>query len=176
MNNSKNKIIIALAVFALFIAATGISYAYFLSTIEIKNQKNNVVSTGTLSLNYVDGNAINGVNIKPGWTETKTITVENTGTLAATYTLKWKNLTNQITKSEMVLSLTCTTTSSTSCASNNLSNVAVATSAGNIKSGIAIAPGEKQTLKVTFLFKNLSESQNYNQGKKFNGVLNIAEG
>ena len=83
----------------------GLTYSWF-SVIVSGNDtaKGDVVETGTLSIVYTNGQEIRGEDITPGWSETKTFTVENTGTVEATYNINWENLTNTfVNKQDLVL-------------------------------------------------------------------------
>ncbi|MCF7626180.1 leucine-rich repeat protein [Holdemanella sp. SCCA2] len=173
-NLNDKKIVFGIGIVFLFLATIGFSYAYFAATLVNKDVKDQVVQTGTLSLTYTDGTAINGVNIRPGWKATKTITIENTGTLDAFYTIFWKDLVNEITNDELVMSLECESSTDT-CATINFQNKTVPSSKNAISENIIIYPGEVQTITLNFEFKELNKAQDYNQGKKFNGVINIED-
>ena len=173
-NLNDKKIVFGIGIVFLFLATIGFSYAYFAATLVNKDVKDQVVQTGTLSLTYTDGTAINGVNISPGWKATKTITIENTGTLDAFYTIFWKDLVNEITNDELVMSLECESSTDT-CATINFQNKTVPSSKNAISENIIIYPGEVQTITLNFEFKELNKAQDYNQGKKFNGVINIED-
>ena len=173
-NLNDKKIVFGIGIVFLFLATIGFSYAYFAATLVNKDVKDQVVQTGTLSLTYTDGTAINGVNISPGWKATKTITIENTGTLDVFYTIFWKDLVNEITNDELVMSLECESSTDT-CATINFQNKTVPSSKNAISENIIIYPGEVQTITLNFEFKELNKAQDYNQGKKFNGVINIED-
>ena len=168
------KLIFGIGIAFLFLATIGLSYAYFTATLVNKDVKDQIVQTGTLSLKYTDGPEINAKNIKPGWTISKTVTIENTGTLDAFYTIYWKDLLNEITNDELVMSLECDSSTDT-CSSINFENTVITTEANPISENIFISPGEIQTITLNFEFKELSKDQNYNQNKKFNGVINIKD-
>ena len=141
-----------------------------------------MTETGTLELNYVDGDYINETNVYPGWTANKTIVVSNIGTLDAYYKIFWKELTNGITNNELVLSATCTSyenyggenqIQSGECQS--IEETPVSNVAGSIKESIGIESGYTHVYYITFKFKEVSSEQNYNQGKVFAGKINIDE-
>ena len=164
------KIMFGIALAFIFLASVGFSYAYFSNAITNKDVKNQVVETGTLQLTYTDGPEINIQNMKPGNTINKTITVKNTGSLEAKYNIIWQKLINEITNDEMLIEGTCTSSNGTcdSIVSSPISDK-------NIKKNISIASGVTHTYNLTITFKETNTSQNYNQGKKFNGVLGIEE-
>lgn len=170
MKDKDKKMLFGIGIVFLFLATVGFSYAYFSSTISNKDVKNQVVETGTLQLTYTDGAEINMQNIKPGTTINKTVTVKNTGTLDAEYSIVWQELVNEIINDEMLIEANCTSTSGT-CESIESTPI----SDKNIKKGISIASGVTHTYDFTITFKDTGEAQNYNQGKKFSGVLGIAE-
>ena len=102
------KILIGTALALLLLLTTGLSYAYFSTTVKGNDTaKDMVVEAGTLKLTYTDGPAINAQYIKPGWSTTKEVSVKNNGTLDAYYNVIWQSLTNTITNNELVLSATC---------------------------------------------------------------------
>ena len=168
--NKDKKLLFGIGIVFLFLATVSFTYAYFTATIVNKDVKNQVVQTGTLELTYTDGPEINIQNMKPGNTITKTITVKNTGSLEAKYNIIWQELTNEITNDEMLIEGTCTSSSGT-CESIESSSI----SDKSIKKNISIASGVTHTYNLTITFKDTNTSQNYNQGKKFNGVLGIEE-
>ena len=164
------KIIFGITLAFIFLASVGFSYAYFSNAITNKDVKDQVVETGTLQLTYTDGPEINIQNMKPGNTINKTITVKNTGSLEAKYNIIWQKLINEITNDEMLIEGTCTSSNGT-CESI----VSTPISSKTIKKGISIAPGVTHTYNLTITFKDTESSQNYNQGKKFSGVLGVDE-
>lgn len=168
------KLILVVTLILIFLASIGFSYAYFTATIVNKDVKDQIVQTGTLQLTYIDGDEIVGTNIQPGWTATKTIKVVNTSSLNTTYNLKWKELTNEITNDELVYIVYCESNNSF-CKYVNQYETAVPSSVDYIAKNIMIYPGEEQTFTINFTFKELNFAQDYNQGKKFKGVLNIEE-
>ena len=176
--SNKIKIIVITALIFL-VSIAGISYAYFTIQITGNDTASSMrLRTANLSLVYNDVQIVSGEYAQPGWTQTKTLTVTNNGNVDAYYTIIWRDLTNEITNGELVISATCSS-SSGSC--SNMSETAVPTSMSEshnitVKRGIYIAPGVTHTYTLTALFKETGSNQNYNQNKYFNGTLNIAEG
>ena len=159
------------------ITIIGVSYAYFTTAIVNNEVKDQVVTTGTLSLRYVDGSEIVMQNIKPGATITKTVYVANTGTLDAVYNLIWQELTNEITNDEMLIEGTCTrinsTTEEVDGTCEGITSTAIVSN--TIKGKVTIEPNTIHKYDLTITFEETSADQNYNQGKKFSGVLGIEE-
>lgn len=175
--NRENKILFGVCLGIIFLISVSTSYGYFSSTIRNDSVKDQVVTTGTLSLRYVDGDEINMQNITPGATVTKTVYVANTGTLNATYNLVWQELVNEITNDEMLIEGTCTrldgTSESVSGTCNNISSTPI--SSNIIKSAVSIEPNIIHKYDLTITFKETNASQNYNQRKKFSGVIGVKE-
>ena len=164
------KIIFGITLAFIFLASVGFSYAYFSNSIVQNEVKDQVVETGIIQLTYTDGPEINIQNMKPGNTINKTITVKNTGSLEAKYNIIWQELTNEIANDEMLIEGTCTSSNGT-CESIESSSI----SSKRIKKDISIASGVTHTYNLTITFKDTNASQNYNQGKKFSGVLGVEE-
>ena len=177
MNTNDKKILFGISIVFLFIISASLSYAYFSSSVTgNENAKDMVVEAGTLKLVYTDSPQIVGSNIKPGWTVTKEVTVENTGTLDTEYNIIWQELTNEITNDEMVVSATCTRLNSNKVAEGTCESIAeTAIGSNKIKTAISIESGTTHKYTFTFTFKEINASQNYNQGKKFNGMIGIEE-
>ena len=164
-------------IFLLLIMTTGLSYAYFSASVKgNENAKDMVVEAGTLSLVYTDGAEIKAQNIKPGWSTTKEVSVKNTGTLEANYNIIWQSLTNEITNNDMVISATCQRLNASGTVEGTCESISqAAISDMTIAKKISIESGITHKYTFTILFKETNADQNYNQGKKFSGVLGIEE-
>ena len=181
------RILLAVLLTGVFLIITGITYAYFSLVVSGNDVAETInVSTTKIELIYTDGNEIKVDSIEPKWTTTKTITVENTGNEEAYYALGWQKLYNEIQKEELVIRSTCTSSGATGGTCDNTDNVVVpqtseVTAETNkviypYKENVKILPGEKHTYTVTIEFINYDDkAQNYNQGKRFYGVLGAAE-
>ena len=169
------KIIFGITLAFIFLASIGFSYAYFSIAITNKDVKDQVVETGTLQLTYTDGPEINIQNMKPGNTITKTITVKNTGSLEAKYNIIWQELTNEITNNEMLIEGTCTRINGATEEVDGTCENIVSTPINSlkIKRSISIEPNIIHKYDLTITFKDIDADQNYNQGKKFGGVLGV---
>ena len=181
MNKKKLLMTIAIGVgievLALLLATVSFTYSWFSASVTSNEVKDQVVETGTLSLRYVDGPEIKMENIRPGTTITKTVYVANTGTLDASYNLVWQELTNEIQNDEMVIEVTCTRIDGVSEEENGtcsgISSKPISSSI--IKSNVSIEPNILHKYDITITFEETDYDQNYNQGKKFNGVLGVNE-
>ena len=172
-----NKILFGTFIALLLLLTTGLSYAYFSASISgNENAKNVVVEAGTLSLIYTDGPEIKAQNIKPGWSTTKEVSVKNTGTLDTNYNVIWQSLTNTITNNELVLSAKCQRLNASGTVEGTCESISQAPiSDMTIAKKISIESGITHKYTFTILFKETNTNQNYNQGKKFSGVLGIEE-
>ena len=171
------KIYLGVGLAFLLLMTISLSYAYFSASVSGNdNAKDVVVNAGTLSLVYTDGPEIKVENIRPGKTITKEVTVKNTGTLDTNYNIIWQSLINEITNDELVLSATCQRLNASgtvegTCGSISQEPVRNTT----IAKKISIESGITHKYTFTILFKDTNANQNYNQGKKFSGVLGIEE-
>ena len=172
-----NKILIGTALVLLLLLTTGLSYAYFSTSVKGNdNAKDMVVEAGTLKLTYTDGPVINAQYIKPGWSTTKEVSVKNNGTLDTNYNVIWQSLTNGITNDELVLSATCQRLNASGTVEGTCESISQAPiSDMTIAKKINIESGITHKYTFTILFKETNSDQNYNQGKEFNGVLGIEE-
>ena len=175
MKNKQATFILGMII--LLIVTTALSYGYFEATIGgNSNAKDMVVEAGTLKLTYTDGPAINTQNIKPGWSTTKEVLVKNNGTLDTNYNIIWQSLTNEITNDELVLSATCQRLNASGTVEGTCNSIPQAPiSDMTIAKKISIESGITHKYTFTILFKETNANQNYNQGKKFSGVLGIEE-
>ena len=171
------KIYLGIGIVFLLIITISFSYAYF--SIKVSgndNAKDVVVNAGTLSLVYTDGPEIKVENIRPGKTITKEVTVKNTGTLDTNYNIVWQSLINEITNDELVLSATCQRLNTSGTVEGTCGSISQAPiSDTTIAKKISIESGITHKYTFTILFKETNANQNYNQGKKFSGVLGIEE-
>ena len=171
------KILFGTLIVLLLLLTVGLSYAYFSTAVKGNdNAKNVVVEAGTLKLTYTDGPAINAQYIKPGWSTTKEVSVKNNGTLDAYYNVIWRSLTNTIINNELVLSATCQRLNASGTVEGTCESISQAPiSDMTIAKKINIESGITHKYTFTILFKEINADQNYNQGKKFGGVLGIEE-
>lgn len=106
-----NKTVVTLSLCALaLLIAGGISYAYFTASVIGNSEAKGVnVESGTMSLK-LDGTKITSLNgALPGAEHTINFSLENTGTLEATYSIDMINITNNFAdKKDLVYSITST--------------------------------------------------------------------
>ena len=170
------KIYIALCV-SILLVGVGVSLAYFgIKIIGNDTAKNNKVVTGNLELTFTDTNEITLNDAFPGDSFTKTISVKNTGTKDVSYSLVWTELTNEITKDELVIEATCKRLNSSGTKEGTCESISQTPIKSNtLKKNISIEPSvtHEYTVKVTFI--DTGSVQNYNKNKSFSGKLGINE-
>ena len=154
----KNKIylIISLVVLTLILVIGG-TYAWFSSRIE-GNGAQIVITTDELKLIYTDSLAINNESIEPGWSITKTFTVENTTNEEKYYKIVWKDLVNTFVNTN---DLTITITSTNGGGNLEKTPIQSSSTPGNydIIPGVTIAGKTVQEYTVTFEYANTDEDQ-----------------
>ena len=159
------------------LAALGISYAWFNAVIKGNDTaKEQSVITGNLELTFTDDTEVTLPNAVPGDSYTKTISVKNTGTLDASYSLVWQELTNEITNDELVIEATCKRINSSNTEEGTCESISQTPIKSNtIKKNISIEPSvtHEYTIKVTFI--DTGSLQDYNKKKSFSGKLGINE-
>ena len=170
------KIYIALCV-SILLVGVGVSLAYFgIKIIGNDTAKGNKVVTGNLELTFTDTNEITLNDAFPGDSFNKTISVKNTGTKEVNYSLVWTELTNEITKDELVIEATCKRLNSSGTEEGTCESISQTPIKSNtIKKNISIEPNitHEYTIKVTFIDTGIV--QNYNKNKSFSGKLGISE-
>ncbi len=171
------KIYLGVCLALLLLMTISLSYAYFSTNVSGNdNAKDVIVNAGTLSLVYTDGPEIRVENIRPGKTITKEVSVKNTGTLDTAYNVVWQELSNEITNNEMLVSATCERLNASGVVEGTCNAIAEsAISSNTIQKNISIESGITHKYTFTITFKEINADQNYNQGKKFSGVLGIEE-
>ncbi len=176
--SNKIKIIVITALIFL-VSIAGISYAYFTIQIVGNDTASSMrLRTANMSLVYNDVQIVSGEYAEPGWNDTKTLTVTNTGNVTSDYIIKFRELVNTVINGELVLSAECSASSGTC---DDLPERAVHSASTEITDvymygPISIAPGVTHTYTLTVEFIETGSNQNYNQNKYFNGTLNIGDG
>lgn len=161
------KLLFTAIAMSLLIALVSTSYAFF----SIANNKGNMttINTGTMSIEYNDGDLINVTDIIPGDHVDKIFTIRNTGTLPVKYDIYLDEVTNAfVDQSDLVYELI-----SNDGGYNTSNQVQVPNATAKIVDDqtLAISGLHTYTLRITFLNKN--ENQDDNQGKRFSAKIRI---
>ena len=184
----KNKKVIYGFLMALvFMLTLGLTYAYFDSGIRGNEEAKDItVTTSNLSLYYNSGPELKVDNIEPGKILIKEFTVTNTGDFDTEFDINMTDMINTIKKSEIVYTLSCeafenygleTQISKGTCDGQGSTsfNYSETSTSQKIKGNNQIKTGitNKYILNITFI--ETGSVQNYNQGKKFIGKIQINE-
>ena len=89
----KEKKYLVLGITLVVLTFVGVSLAYFLTTIE-GERKNITINTSDLRVIFTNGDAIEGIEIEPGWSVTKTFSVENKSKNEYKYNIVIEDLVN----------------------------------------------------------------------------------
>ena len=102
MKNKKQIVIATSVLVVVTILLLGLTYAYYKTRINGNTKDKSIsVTSKKLEITYGDGNGvIEGTGIEPGYTTTKTFTVENTGDQTLSYSIKLDNITNTFSRTE----------------------------------------------------------------------------
>ena len=107
----------------------------------------------------------------PGWTDTKTFSVQNKGNSSISYAVVWKEIINNFTRpSDITLTMTSTNDG------GKITNTPLSTTGTNINiiSDITIGPKVVQEYTLTFNYKNLNNvDQKIDSNKSFTGIITI---
>ena len=172
MSKKRKNILLILLISIVILMGIG-TYAFFTAEIEGNVENDNVVLTsGTLRIEYVEGQALNAEKIIPGWTGTKTFTVKNTGTLSVNYDIAFENVTNTFIKDEVRYSGTCTSNQEYC---SPISEIPIDNKDHFIKEDIIIEANEEHNYTITFKFIDTEANQNYNGQANLSGKISVHE-
>ena len=158
-----------LVAIAVVMVATGVSYAYFTASIS-GSANSEVVTAGTMSITYSEGSSVNLLNALPGDSVTKTFSIENTGSLATSYTVYLSEVLNEfVDKTDLAYTLVSND------ANVNISSTQVPSDSSAIVENKSIGVGETHHYTLTITFLNKNEDQNDNQEANFSAKLSVNE-
>ena len=168
--NNKNKIYkVFFSLIGFVLVLGGVSYAYF--STQVKDNETNSTLTAVaanLILEFKEGsNQINGDGIFPGWSATKTFTVNNKNKIDAYYNLYIDEIKNELMSESISYKIESTN------GGYNGDKVLLPKEDGIIKTGIYIKANTTHTYKVTAYYNNLDIDQSSEKGKTFSFKINI---
>ena len=168
--NNKNKIYkVVFSLISFILMLSGVSYAYF--STQVKDNETNSTLTAVaanLILEFKEGsNQINGDGIFPGWSATKTFTVNNKNKIDAYYNLYIDEIKNELMSESISYKIESTD------GGYNGDKVLLPKEDGIIKTGIYIKTNTTHTYKVTTYYNNLDIDQSGEKGKTFSFKINI---
>ena len=166
-----------LVVASLLVVVLSVTLAYFTAQI-IGKGKDVSVSSADLKIIFTDSDgAISGSNIEPGWSDTKTFTIENKSNETYKYNIVIQDLVNTfVTNGYLQYKITSTN------GGYNMTEFKDVPKSDTAKDkilaySVSIPVGVTQSYTVEFMYSNdESVDQSDDMGKKLSGTLFITEG
>ena len=162
---------------SLLVVVLSVSLAYFTTQIIGEGKKVEVSSTN-LQIVFTDADgSISGSNIEPGWSDTKTFTVENNSKSEYKYNIVIKDLVNTfVTKGYLQYKITSTNGGYNMADYKDVPKSSAATDT-ILAYSVSIPVGETQTYTIEFRYLNDEDvDQGDDMGKVLKGTLFITEG
>ena len=172
MKKNDTILLIVFIVVFLLVTAIGLSYAYYTAVIDNGEESSSIVSrSGSLELTYTDGvKQIIGADIYPGWQDTKTFTVKNTGNGLTTYSIRLSNIVNNFSiDGSISISIVGSN------GGKSLSKRPIPASDSSIIDYVSIGEGVTHTYSITVYYNNLNVDQSPDKGKSFSFQVGIGE-
>ena len=176
MEKMKEKKYLVLGIVLVLLTFVGVSLAYFLTTIE-GDRKKITINTADLRVIFTNGDAIEGTEIEPGWSVTKTFSVENKSKNEYKYNIVIEDLVNTFkTTGYLQYKITSTDGGYNMSDFTDVPKSDVATDT-ILAYSVEIAKGATHTYNVEFKYENSSEvDQSDDMGKQLSGTLYIEKG
>ena len=168
---------LTLVIVSLLVVVLSVSLAYFTTQI-IGKGKNLDVSSANLQIVFTDSDgAISGSNIEPGWSDTKTFTVENNSKSEYKYNIVIKDLMNTfVTKGYLQYKITSTNGGYNMTEFKDVPKSDIATDK-ILAYSVVIPKSVTQTYTIEFRYLNDEDvDQGDDMGKVLKGTLFITEG
>ena len=166
-----------LVVASLLVVVLSVTLAYFTAQI-IGKGKDVSVSSADLKIIFTDSDgAISGSNIEPGWSDTKTFTIENKSNETYKYNIVIQDLVNTfVTNGYLQYKITSTNGGYNMTEFKDVPKSETATDT-ILAYSVSIPVGVTQSYTVEFMYSNdESVDQSDDMGKKLSGTLFITEG
>ena len=168
---------LTLVIVSLLVVVLSVSLAYFTTQI-IGKGKDVSVTSANLQIVFTDSDgAISGSNIEPGWSDTKTFTVENNSKSEYKYNIVIKDLMNTfVTNGYLQYKITSTNNGYNMTEFKDIPKSS-APKDKVLAYSVSIPVGVTQSYTVEFKYANdKSVDQSVDMGKKLSGTLFITEG
>ena len=168
---------LTLVIVSLLVVVLSVSLAWFTTQI-IGKGKNLNVSSANLQIVFTDSDgSISGSNIEPGWSATKTFTVQNNSKSEYKYNIVIKDLLNTfVTNEYLKYKITSTNDGYNMTEFKDIPKSSVATDT-ILAYSVVIPNGVTQSYTIEFKYANdESVDQSEDMGKKLSGTLFITEG
>ena len=168
---------LTLVIVSLLVVVLSVSLAWFTTQI-IGKGKNLNVTSANLQIVFTDSDgSISGSNIEPGWSATKTFTVQNNSKSEYKYNIVIKDLLNTfVTNGYLKYKITSTNDGYNMTEFKDIPKSSVATDT-ILAYSVVIPNGVTQSYTIEFKYTNdESVDQSEDMGKKLSGTLFITEG
>ena len=166
-----------LVVASLLVVVLSVTLAYFTAQI-IGKGKNVTINSADLKIIFTDSDgAISGSNIEPGWSDTKTFTIENKSNETYKYNIVIQDLVNTfVTEGYLQYKITSTNGGYNMTEFQDVPKSETATDT-TLAYSASVDVGVTQTYTVEFKYSNdESANQSEDMGKTLSGKLFITEG
>ena len=170
----RSKKYLMYGILVVLVISIGVSYSYFVSKVENKNGKLSINSK-EINIIFTDTTEISEESITPGWSTSKSFSVENKSSDVFNYNIVLEDLINTFeTTGYLQYKITSTN-------GYNMDEYADIPKSKESKDvilayDIDIEKGVKQEYTIEFIYKNSTEDQSIDMNKELSGVLAITEG
>ena len=152
----------------------GVTLAYFITEIE-GNKKDVTINTGDLRVIFNNGEKIEGIDIEPGWSVTKTFSIENKSKTEYKYNIVIQDLINTFVSDNLVYKITSTNNG------HNMTDYEVLPKSETAEDTIltystTISGKTTQEYTIEVKFKEEDRNQYEDMGKTITGKIYITEG
>ena len=152
----------------------GVTLAYFITEIE-GNKKDVTINTGDLRVIFNNGEKIEGIDIEPGWSVTKTFSIENKSKTEYKYNIVIQDLVNTFVSDNLVYKITSTNNG------HNMTDYEVLPKSETAEDTIltystTISGKTTQEYTIEVKFKEEDRNQYEDMGKTITGKIYITEG
>ena len=152
----------------------GVTLAYFITEIE-GNKKDITLNTGDLRVIFNNGEKIEGIDIEPGWSITKTFSIENKSKQEYKYNIVIQDLVNTFVSDNLVYKITSTNNG------HNMTDYEILPKSDTAEDTIltystTISGRTKQEYTIEVKFKEEDRNQYEDMGKSIIGRIYIEKG
>ena len=163
-------LVIGTVITLLLFSSVGLTYGWFIAMSEGEGNRISIKSK-ELKLIYTDPLVVDASAIEPGWTLTKTFTVENTTDEVKYYKIMWNDLVNTFVTDYLTVTITSTNGGA------NVTKIPISKSsvANDIElvDSVSISGKTTQTYTVTFEYEYTEADQTTDMGKQFSGSIEL---
>ncbi len=170
----EKKYLVLSTIILIVLLVFGVSYSFYKARIEGDTKSISLKTKGIYLLYKGDLNLVSGY-IEPGWSVTKTFTIENQGSEIEKYNIYIKDLVNTfVTEGYLQYKIT----SSNGYNMSEYKDIPKAESKTDtvLAYSVTINPKEEQQYTIELIYKDTEENQSEDMEKILSGTLNIQEG